>query len=376
MTLFIALVKRLKELKYRVTRSDLLLVVVATFALIIVGTVAYALIEGWSWLDSLYATIITMTTVGYGDLSPQTALGRAFAIVFTLLAIGIGGYAISTLAAYVIEEQANRHERQLREKRMRSIAEMDQHFIVCGANKLAQGLAIELRNLSQPVVVIEEDEALLKELMLVLHPEYFQYFIANLNDFTDGGTMSVYEVMSLAELSELVSVPYLQANPTDDAVLMQAGIVRAKGLVPCLPDDRDNLSVVIGARVLAERGENEDLRIISRVENLHYLRKILISGAHEIRHPGVVTGYQIASHMLNPEFSQWWGQMQLNKNERFGDAAAADHPDWVGKTVGDMRREHEQLVIAIKREGAYLSKPLPEEIIQADDILILLGSAL
>jgi len=376
MTLFIALVKRLRELKYRLTRSDLLIVVVATFALIVVGTVAYAFIEGWSWLDSLYATIITITTVGYGDLSPQTALGRAFAIIFTLFAIGIGGYAISTLAAYVIEEQANRHERQLQEKRMRRIAEMDQHFIVCGANKLAQGLAIELRNLNQPVVVIEEDESLLKEMMLVLHPEYFQYFIANLNDFTDGGTMSTYEAMSLAELSELVNVPYLQANPTDDAVLMHAGIARAKGLIPCLPDDRDNLSVVIGARVLAERGENADLRIMSRVENLHYLRKILISGAHEIRHPGVVTGYQIASHMLNPEFSQWWGQMQLNKKERFGDAAVADHPNWAGKTVGDMQREHGQLILAIKRDDAYISTPFPEEIIQADDILILLGSAL
>ena len=72
--------------------------------------------------------------------------------------------------------------------------------------------------------------------------------------------------------------------------------------------------------------------------------------------------------MVGPDATQ--------QKKRFGDAAVADHPEWMGKTVGDMRREHEQLVIAIKREGAYLSKPLPEEIIQADDILILLGSAL
>jgi len=345
----------------------------ATFWLIAVGTVAYAFIEGWSWLDALYATIITITTVGYGDLSPQTVPGRIFAIIFTLFAIGIGGYAISTLAAYVIERQATRRERQLREKRMRRIAEMKQHFIICGADKLAQGLAIELHNLNQPLVIIGQDESLLKETMLVLQPEYFQHFLASLADFTDGGTMATYEAMSLAKLSEVVGAPYLLADPTDDAVLLQAGIARAKGLIPCLPDDRDNLSIVVGARVLAERSQNKDLRIMSRVEDLQYLRKIMISGAHEIRHPGVVTGYQMASHLLNPDFSQWWGQMLINNTQRFGDAAVADHPDWIGKTVADLRRRREQLVIAIKRDGEYISAPLPEETIQADDILILLG---
>ncbi len=349
-------------------------VVIATVALIGVGTVAYALIEGWSWLDALYATIITMTTVGYGDLSPQTIPGRAFAIVFTIFAIGIGGYAISTLAAYVIERQATHRTRYLRKNRMSIIADLNQHFIICGADKLAQGLALELRNLNQQLIIVSQDEALLKETMLMLHPEYFQHFIANISDFADdGGAMATYEAMPLAEISAIVNIPYLLADPTDDSVLLQAGIGRARGLVPCLPDDRDNLSIVVGARALAGRFQNENLRIMSRVEDLHYLRKILISGAHEIRHPGVVTGYQMASHLLNPEFSAWWGQMLITDAPRFGDASAAEHPDWIGATVSDVRRQHGQLVIAIKRGDEYISAPLPEEGIQAEDILILFG---
>lgn len=376
MAQFIALVKRLKEFAHQLTRSGLTTVTGAFFWLIIIGTIAYSFIEGWSWLDALYATIITITTVGYGDLSPQTVPGRIFAIIFTLFAIGLGGYAISTLAAVVIERQSTRHNRQLLEKRMKRIAELDQHVIICGANTVSQAVAIELHNLHQPIIIIDQDEALLKEALLLLHPEYFQNMIATLMDVADRGNMANYEALPLAELAEIVEVPYIVACPTDENILLQAGLERARGLLPCLPDDRDNLSIVVGARVLAERYHNTNLRIMSRVETYQYVRKLLISGAHEIRLPTVVSGYQMASHLLNPEFSQWWSQMLHNDTQRFGDATVADHPDWVGKSVSDLRREADQLVIAIKREGEYISAPLPEETIQTKDVLILFGKTI
>lgn len=376
MASLIAPAKRFKALLHHFTQSGLSTVMGAFFCLILAGTTVYSFIEGWSWLDALYATIITITTVGYGDLSPQTVPGRVFAIVFTLFAIGLGGYAISTMAALVIERQASRRNRQLLEKRMKRIAQLDQHIIICGANKVSEAVAIELHNLRQSIVLIDQDEALVKEALLFLHPEYFEHMVAKLTDVTDGGNMAEYEALSLAELAEKVDVAYIIADPTDESVLLQAGIERAKGLIPCMPDDRDNLSIVVGARVLAERYHNEDLRIMSRVESYRYVRKLLISGAHEIRLPTVVSGYQMASHLLNPEFSQWWSDMLLHDTQRIGDAAVADHPHWAGKTVADVRRHHEQLVIAIKRGDEYISAPLPEQTIQADDVLILLGNAI
>ena len=94
-------------------RSTLLPLVIPFLILIAVGTVVYALLEGWSLFDSLYATIITITTVGYGDLSPQTQSGRIFAIFFTLVAIGLAGYAISSATAVIFEtQQENREKRK------------------------------------------------------------------------------------------------------------------------------------------------------------------------------------------------------------------------------------------------------------------------
>lgn len=375
MSLIVAIAKRLKEITHKLTLAGMASVTGAFFWLILIGTAAYSFFEGWSWPDALYATIITVTTVGYGDLSPQTVPGRIFTMIFALAAIGLAGYAISNLAVLVVERQATRRNRQLLERRMKKIAELDKHVIICGANRVGQAVAVELHNLRQSIVIIDLNESLVKEALLLLHPEYFQHMVAKLTEVNDGGNMADYEAMPLDELAETAGAFYITGDPSDESVLVRAGIERAKGLIPCLRDDRDNLSIVVGARVLAERCNNTDLQIMSRVESYKYMRKLLISGAHQIRLPTVVSGYQMASHLINPVFSEWWSDMMLNNTRRFGDAAADDHPDWVGKNVADLRRHHDQLVIAIKRDGKYISAPLPEEKIRAGDVLVLLGNA-
>ena len=93
-------------------RSSLLPLLLPFLLLILVGTIVYSILEGWTLFDSLYATIITITTVGYGDLSPQSQSGRVFAIFFTLFAIGLAGYAISSAAAVIFETQQQNREKK------------------------------------------------------------------------------------------------------------------------------------------------------------------------------------------------------------------------------------------------------------------------
>ena len=133
---------------------------------------------------------------------------------------------------------------------------------------------------------------------------------------------------SISELADSLEVAYLLADPTDDTVLVQAGIANARGLIAAMPDDRDNLAVVIGAKALANRFENTSMRIMSRVEDNRYMRKLYLSGADFARIPAVMGGYEMAAHIMNPEIAYWW-YSQLGGEERmlrFGEHALTTLP--------------------------------------------------
>lgn len=376
MIIFITLINRLKQLRQRLLHSEFSVVVISIVWLVLIGTVAYSLIEGWPWLDALYATIITITTVGYGDFSPQTTYGRIFTIFFTLFAIGIASYAISSLAAIIIEQHGAKCKRKLRRRRMKQIETLEKHMILCGADTIGKRIAKEFYETNTPFIIVEPNDAYLKQTMLYMHHEYFEKKVATLHDFVDSD-ISEYEEKSLTQLADEVGVLYLLDDPTDDSILVQAGIARAKGLVSALADDRDNLSVIVGARALARRLENEELRIMSRVSEEKYIRKLFLAGADNVRLPAIIGGFQIASYMLNPEMGAFWDYMLYGTQQRirFSDIAIAERPDWVGKSVAYLKHEYKHIVIAIKRNDEYLSAPDSHIRFKRDDILIILGPA-
>jgi voltage-gated potassium channel len=164
-----ALITTLLQKSQQIRRSSLLPLLLPFLALIALGALVYARLEGWTFLDSLYATIITMTTVGYGDVAPRTVAGRTFAIFFTLFAIGLAGYALSTAAAIVFEGHQAKMALKRLENRMNKIAALSNHIIVCGGGILANRAASEFSRRNVPFVMIEADEAKLKQTLLWLH---------------------------------------------------------------------------------------------------------------------------------------------------------------------------------------------------------------
>lgn len=374
MPILMRVFERLKVLRQQAARSDLVRILGAIVAVATVGSVGYGVLEGWSPLDAIYATVITITTVGYGDLSPQTPGGRIFAIFFTVFAISIGGYAISTLAVNLIERRSRNQAAKFRKRLMTRIGEMRGHYILCGADLVGTRIAEELHLQGAAFVVIDDDEARLKTTLLFSHPEYFRQKLRTMMDFHEAD-LSEFEELTLPELSEKVNVPYLLADPMNDSVLVQAGIERAAGLIATREDDRDNLSIVIGARSLATRARNEGLRIMTRANDGRNMRKMYLAGADFVRIPNVMSGLEMASHMLHPEIGNWWYSRVGESDARrslFEQVALSEKPDWVGKTVGELHRVETVLILTVKRAGTFVSPPPHDLKLEHEDTVITL----
>lgn len=182
----ISIFRTTRQILLKAKRSALGLLILPLLALVLIGTIAYSILEGWSLLDSLYVTIITITTVGYGDLTPSSFGGRLFAIIFTIAAIGLAGYAISALAALVIEYESTRDARTMEERRMQRIADLNNHMIVCGASSVGHRVANEFRKQGLPFVLFETDEAKLKHALLWLHEGYVSKRMAHYDQSSRG----------------------------------------------------------------------------------------------------------------------------------------------------------------------------------------------
>lgn len=376
-----AIIERLKKSTFSraFAKSNLGYAGLSLLVLVVLGTTGFHLLEGWPLLDALYATIITLTTVGYGDLSPQTAGGRIFAIFFTLGAVGIAGYAISIAAVFFFEWELKRLRRVAEKQKMKQISELKDHIIICGSGPVGKRVANEFHKNQTPFILVDPKEESLRWAMLFLHDDYVSKRMRQFRelDFETYDT-SREESQTLAELAEATGVLYLQEEPTQDRTLIRAGINRAKGVITVLEDDKENLFVVISARRLAQRLGNEKLRIISRVVEEENFSKLYAAGADKVASPYVVGGFQIASNMLNPELGAFWDDMLYRPNDgreviRFMDLPITEQTQLAGQTVAEAKLRA-KMVVALKRNGQFELAPADNTRLELGDVLIVLGS--
>ncbi len=302
---------------------------------IFLGTAGYIFIEGWALFDALYMTIITITTVGYGEVHKLSHSGQIFTLFLIVFGVGTILYTFNNAARIVIEGEIQ--EIFGRRKVEKRIKELKDHYIVCGFGRMGSVICKELRDKRARFVVVEKDAS----------------------------------AVSGAEADLL----FVSGDATKDEILKEAGIERARGLISVLPTDAENLYVVLSAKVL-----NPDLNIVARAGEEGSEQKLLRAGADRVVSPYHIGGLRIAHTVLKPsvvdfiEFATRAGNIDLQMEEVYvheGAGIAGLSLDQCG--IG---RELGIIIVAIKRTGGDMKfNPTFKTVIKPGDILIALGES-
>lgn len=299
------------------------------------GALGFYLIEGWSILDSLYVAAQTVTTVGYGDLTPATRNGRIFSTAFMLVGVGVVLYALTSVVQGIVQSELIATFGQRRQSR--KMSKLRNHFIICGAGRVGSHLVRGLLGGEETFIVIEKDP------------------------------------QKVAELLDL-GVIVLVRDATLEESLREAGVEHARGLAACLPDDADNVYVVLTARDL-----NPQLHIVARAAEEQAESKLIRAGANRVVAPTIIGGHRMAMALTKPAVHDFLGSITANKLElAFEQLEVHPSSQFVGRKLSEtnIRSELDIVVVSIRRShGEILFNPGGEAIIENGDVLIAIGHA-
>lgn len=311
------------------------------------GTLGYYLIEGnqpdgapWTVTDSLYMTVITITTVGYGEVHRLSEAGRQFTIVLLFCSMVTAGYSVTTVIAFIFEGQILQ---LMRGRRMeRRISKMRDHYIICGCGVVGKEVALEFKNSDVPFLIIDRS------------PEE-------------------------SELGRDEDIIFLRGDAEHDETLIEAGIERAKGLVAALKQDEANVFVVLTARQL-----NPDLTIVARAAEQRTVSKLERAGADRVISPYQIAGRRMASVVLRPSVVDFLdvAMEQRDMSMRMEEVRIAAQSPMVGKALREsgIGKQTGAIIIGIHgpdgrtRIDDSEAKSLAMVVLREGDILISMGN--
>jgi voltage-gated potassium channel len=316
-----------EELRNRIIKVLSLISLMIAF-----GTAGYMVVEGWNFLDSLYMTVTTLTTVGYREVHELSSRGRVFTIILIVSGVGTVLYALTIGARVIIEGEL----RQIfgRKKLEKILRELSGHYIICGYGRMGKIIAKELREEKVKFVVIEKNSG---------------------------------------AMDEAEGVLTLKGDATHDEILKEAGIDRARGLISVLSTDAENLFVVLSAR-----GLSPNLLIVARAIEDGSEQKLLRAGATKVVSPYHIGGLRMAHTVLKPtvvdflEFATRSGNLELQMEE----IQIQEGSRLIGLTLEEcgIGRELGVIIVAIKQlTGDTRFNPTFRSIVGAGDTLIALG---
>lgn len=303
--------------------------------IIAIGVIGFVVISDLNFIDALYMTIITMSTVGFGEVIPLGPEARLFTVFLILMSVAIFGYTVSVFTELLISGE---FVHQLKMKKVqKNINELKKHVIVCGYGRNGKQAVSKLKSYNRDVVVIEQNKELIEQL-------------------------------------EQNNVLTIDGDATTDEALLRAGIKNASSLITALPSDANNLFVVLTAHQL-----NKSCRVISRASNESSYKKLKFAGADNVIMPNKLGGGHMASLVVTPDVVEFVDQLTFEggANTNLQEIAVNDLPkQYINKTILDLdlRRKTGCTAIGFKKHnGDYLINPDASTVLEKDTFVILLG---
>ncbi len=318
-------------------RNEIFLAAFLFFLLVLTGTFGYHYSQDFSWTDALYMTIITITTVGFGEVHPLNSVGKFLTIFLILSSIIIYGYAITVVTEYVIGEDIFK---KLITKRMENkIKKLKDHVIIVGYGRTGKQAVKKLKDYNKKVVVIDVNK-----------PEE--------DDFID------YE-----------NVYFIEGDATKDEILQNANIQAARGLITTINNDAENLFVVLSSGQL-----NPKLKIVSRASSEKSKDKMKLAGADRVILPEVIGGEHMASMVVTPDLVEFINALSMEDSKHKTNLEEIHFkdlpPESQGKSIAnlDLRKKTGCTIIGYKTpDNRYIINPSPDTILEKDSAIIVLG---
>lgn len=298
----------------------------------LVGTAGFHFIEGWPWFDGFYMVVTTLTTIGYQEIHPLSHAGRVFNVFIILSGVSLVFLGIGVLTQALLEFELRSFFG--RRKMERNIGRLSDHYIICGAGRVGRSAARELARRPVPFVIVEQNEAKLERL-----PGEWLVMVG---------------------------------DATQEQILRDAQIERARGLVAATTTDATNLYIVLTAR-----GLNPHLKIIARASEEDAEKHLLTAGADSVVSPYLFAGQRIAQSFLRPHVVSFLdtATTHLGMDLEIGEIIVGSDSKFAGKTIESSRIRQDRgiIILAIKRAKGMHFNPAPDDRIEPGDCLIAMG---
>ncbi|WP_416443817.1 potassium channel family protein [Leeuwenhoekiella sp. A16] len=316
-------------------RFKIYLALLSILGMVSVGIFGFRVFAHHSWIDSIYMTIITISTVGYGEVQPLNDSGKMFAVFLIITSVITLGYAITIITEYILSR--SNYELLKQKKVQKKIDSFSGHVIVVGYGRNGKQAVQKLMTYGKPFVIIERND-------------------------------------QIADRFETEDVLFVRGNANEDEVLLKAGVERASTLISALPDDSNNLFVVLSARQI-----NSKLKIISRASEETTYQKLKFAGADNVIMPDKIGGDHMASLVVVPDLVEFLDNLQVstegsvNVQEITYEAVCPDNRDRTIRDI-DLRNKTGCSIIGYKSpSGDYIINPEASLLIEMNSKLIVIG---